>query len=87
MSRTNSGPEVIERPNDYDWRQMRKLRDELAQALRQVNWMLEPERSNEDRALRAMSVRYDAARAQRLARNCHFRFYKHLGWEIEEWMR
>ncbi len=62
------------RPNSYDWRTMRQTVSALKAALRQAEWMLEPDRSLVDREMRAMMVARNAAWASLLADRIEARF-------------
>lgn len=77
----NSGPRGF---TAYDRCQLRKAQAQLEDALRFVGYMLEDDRSEADRALRAAYGWRFATRGARLLRNAQRRFYRDHGWDPNE---
>lgn len=79
MNVLNSGPQVIERPNDYDHRQMKAIRQCLQKALFQIDLAIE--RDARDGQYRAIWVNTNALKAARLAVHLHRRLAVSVGKE------
>ena len=81
MKRALNGPRGF---TAYDRRQLRRVQKELQDALRFVGYMLEDDRSESDRALRAaFGWRFTIGAARKL-RNAQRRFYRDMGWDPNE---